>query len=172
MLRTALGSALRGRAARQEDRRSRRREAGDRTVRVLSDLRALFRSRESVRDPEHWIDSIRAAYLEIESNRYVYPRKWSHLARSLRSSIGEATSLSFADFWPEFAAQNASFNGTWLTFGEDYLEHVFQAVLRWREEHSNRNADRTVLRSFDDWLAATGRFRLGEGVWPDSGPGG
>lgn len=156
---------LRGREARSDDERQRRRTAADPLLRALRRITALCMRRESQSKP--WARRIRDLYAAIDDAEFTTPSQWNHLRRSVGAALGEATRLAFVDRYPEDADGMFEIEGTWLAFAEDYFSSVTRRVGTWREFHSNRRARRVRIETFDGWLRRTRRYEPLKGTWPD-----
>jgi len=155
------------RARRSEDARRRRRAAADHVYRSLLVLKGLMLRKDIGKDLEVWVEAVRSSYDALDEHEYTLPHQWRHLKRSMRYAIGEATCLGLIDLSTVEPSEAVAFNGTWLEFGGDYLEYVTRSVGRWRELYSERKANSAEIMDFDAWLARTGRYILGAGVWPE-----
>lgn len=161
---SAASTAL---ATRSDDSRSRRRAAGDHLYRSLVVLKKLMARKDVGQELEVWVGAIGSVYDSFDENRFTLPPQWSHLKRSVRVATGEATGLAFIDLSTLDPTETVKFNGNWLEFAGDYLEYAAGVVGRWREHYSGRRADSEKILEFDVWLARTGRYIPGLGVWPE-----
>src|SRR5690606_14172801 len=80
-----LNWPLRRAAARDEDRRQRRRASGDQLIESLQLISLLCARRE--RRLKSWSRGIRAVYSAIDNAEFTTPRQWSHLKRSIRAAL-------------------------------------------------------------------------------------
>lgn len=154
-------------ARRSDDARRRRRAAGDDLHGSLLALMRLMIRRDVDQDLEIWVDAISSTYDALDEYEFTLPHQWRHLKRSVRYAVGEATSLGLVDLSTTEPAEMVDFNGTWLVFGGDYLHYVARNVGRWRELYSERRARSVEIMDLDAWLARTGRYIRGAGVWPE-----
>lgn len=138
----------------------RRKNTADAIIDRLLILRSLLRDAEQEREVTAWRVGIEGVYDALDDARHLLPDGFRHLKRSIRGAIGEATGLSFTDFWPRLESEPselAEYDYKWTTNAIDYIDAVLDALRAWRDARP-RAAEKAGLGSFDDWLAATGRY--------------
>jgi hypothetical protein len=161
-----VGWQVRASQAKNADVRDRRRRAADALMTSLTDLRNLCRLGERA-SASQWVAGIVDVFEAVDEATFATPSGWSHLKRSSRAAIGEATCLAFADRYQCGGAHRFKVEPTWVGFAEEYFDHVIRAVGTWREHHSNRRARKVRLLDYDTWLRVTRRYETGVGLWPD-----
>jgi hypothetical protein len=153
------GDRLALRRERTQQRETRLREAGERLLVALREMRELFRRSQSIRlDSEAWAAGIIALARADEDVAHRLPPGWGHLLRSVRAATGEfigAPSLADLDSRVIFTPV-AAHDERWRQYGLEYLDYVTFRVQSWTDEPSRREVRRPPL-TFDNWLATTGR---------------
>lgn len=149
-----------------------RRDTANVLIQRLAELKGLLREAEHTRDVKVWHVSIEATYDAFDDARHRLPARLRHLKRSIRYAIGEATALSFVDYWRSGDDENdtmAPYNYRWTTYAIEYVEMAADSLRRWRDS-DQRVADKVRAPDFDDWLRESGRYVTGESTTESRDP--
>ncbi|MGN6761445.1 MAG: hypothetical protein ACTHJI_08990 [Leifsonia sp.] len=144
----------------QAEEAERRRTTAESILERLVALRDMLREAEHAREVTAWREAIEGVYDVLDDARHRLPAGFLHVKRSIRAAVGEATGLAFTDFRPrsrDDEEELATYNYEWTNSASDYLDVVVDAVRAWREAGA-RTAEKSRVRSFDGWLAVTGRY--------------
>lgn len=166
------GAIISGRLTESETRWARRRASSERLVSSLMPLRRLLVGRHSNPDVAEWKSVFTAAVHAAQIEQYTVPASWRRLEQSLREAIACAVGLGVADrMCVHECEDDFRPDGTWTLFAVDYLDYVMQRIARWGDESNTRRARKSELADFGAWLARSGRYAPGVGVWPGDGDG-
>jgi hypothetical protein len=145
------------------ERDKRRQTAGDETLAPLVKLQKLLQNAQFSRSNKEWVATIQASYDALDDARHLMPPALGHLKRSVRSALGEAMGgVAITDLSPALKNHEMEpYEYRWVTYAEEYLSGVIDAIRRWRDA-SGSNAASVTYSDFDGWLAQTGRYRSGE----------
>lgn len=162
-----VGDRLALRRERNRGRELRRREAGERALTALREIRTLFRESHYADLPSaEWARTIVALGTIDDDVRHRLPEGWRHVMYSVRAAVGEYAGVAcFADV-DRRAGEGplASHDEEWRQNGLDYVDYLISRLQQWTDEPSADGRKVGGLLDYDVWLARTGRhdaFDLG-----------